>query len=91
MIHVKQLNIANIERVVQMSSDLVSIITSVGFPIVACVAMGYYVKYVSDQNRKDIHDMNELHRAEMSDITSALNNNTVALEKLCTMLEKSDS
>lgn len=91
MFHVKQLNIANTERVVQMSSDLVSIITSVGFPIVACVAMGYYVKYVSDQNRKDIHDMNELHRAEMSDITLALNNNTVALEKLCTMLEKSDN
>lgn len=90
MFHVKQLNIAYYERVVQMNSDLVSIITSVGFPIVACVAMGYYVKYVSDQNRKDIHDMNELHRAEMSDITSALNNNTVALEKLCTMLEKSE-
>lgn len=73
-----------------MNSDLVSIITSVGFPIVACIAMGYYVKYVTDQNRKDIHDMNELHRNEMADITSALNNNTIALEKLCTMLEKSD-
>lgn len=89
--HVKQLNIAKTERVVQMISDLVPIITSVGFPIVACVAMGYYVKYVTDENRKDIHDMNELHRSEMADITSALNNNTVALEKLCTMLEKSDS
>lgn len=71
-----------------MSSELVSIITSVGFPIVACVAMGYYVKYVTDQNRKDIHDMNEVHRQEMADITSALNNNTVALEKLCTMLDQ---
>ena len=70
-----------------MNSDLVGIITSVGFPIVACIAMGYYVKYMTDQNRKDINNMNELH--EMADITSALNNNTIALEKLCTMLEKS--
>ena len=74
----------------RMNSDIVGIITSVGFPIVACIAMGYYVKYVTDQNRKDIHDMNELHRQEMSDITSALNNNTVALEKLCTMLDKGE-
>jgi hypothetical protein len=72
-----------------MNSDLVGIITSVGFPIVACIAMGYYVKYMTDQNRKDINNMNELHRNEMADITSALNNNTIALEKLCTMLEKS--
>lgn len=73
-----------------MNSDIVGIITSVGFPIVACIAMGYYVKYVTDQNRKDIHNMNELHREEMSEITSALNNNTVALEKLCTMLDKGE-
>ena len=73
-----------------MNSDIVGFITSVGFPIVACIAMGYYVKYVTDQNRKDIHDMNELHRQEMSDITLALNNNTVALEKLCTMLDKGE-
>ena len=72
-----------------MNSDLVGMITSVGFPIVACIAMGYYLKHVTDQNRKDIHKMNELHRNEMADITSALNNNTIALEKLCTMLEKS--
>lgn len=71
-----------------MDANIVNIITSVGFPIVACVAMGYYVKYVTDQNRKDIHDMNELHRQEMSDITTALNNNTIALEKLCSMLGK---
>lgn len=71
-----------------MNTDIINIITSVGFPIVACVAMGYYVKYVTDQNRKDIHDMNELHRQEMSDITTALNNNTIALEKLCSMIGK---
>ena len=52
-----------------MNSDLVGFITSVGFPIVACIAMGYYVKYVTDQSRKDIHDMNELHRNEMVEIT----------------------
>lgn len=63
-------------------NDIVSIITTVGFPIACCVAMGYYVKYVTDKNREQIADMNRQHKEEMSTITSALNNNTVALQKL---------
>ena len=63
-------------------NDIVSIITTVGFPIACCVAMGYYVKYVTDKNREQIADMNRQHKEEMATITDALNNNTVALQKL---------
>lgn len=63
-------------------NDIVSIITTVGFPIACCVAMGYYVKYVTDKNREQIADMNRQHKEEMSTITEALNNNTIAIQKL---------
>ena len=31
--------------------DIVTIIQGVGFPIVMCGAMAYYVKYITDKNR----------------------------------------
>ena len=52
------------------------------FPIVACIAMGWYVKYIQDNYRKDIQELSENHREEMNKVTSALNNNTLALQKL---------
>lgn len=58
-------------------------ITTVGFPIVCCVAMMWYVKYSTDQNREEVAKLNEQHKQEMSEVTQAINNNTVALTKLC--------
>lgn len=52
-------------------------ITQVGFPIVMCCAMAWYVKYSADS-----------HKAEMKEVTNALNNNTIALQKLCDRFEK---
>ena len=61
-------------------------ITTVGFPIVCCGAMMYYVKYSNDRNREDISKLNSDHKEEMNQITQALNNNTVALQRLCDKL-----
>lgn len=61
------------------TNGIITVIQSVGFPIVMCGAMGWYVKYITDK-----------HNAEMQSITSALNNNTVALTKLCEKLERND-
>lgn len=52
------------------------------FPIVACVMMGWYVKYTQDNYRKDIQDLSKNHKEEIDKVTSALNNNTLALQKL---------
>ena len=62
---------------------LTTIITTVGFPIVACGAMGWYVKYISDRHCKEVQQLNEQHQEEMKQVTEALNNNTLALQKLC--------
>ena len=64
-------------------NDIITIITTVGFPIVACGAMGWYVKYISDRHSTEVQQLNEQHQEEMKQVTEALNNNTLALQKLC--------
>lgn len=63
--------------------DIMQMISSVGFPIACCIAMAYYVKDQSDKNREQIEEMNEKHKEEILQVTEAVNNNTVALTKLC--------
>ena len=55
---------------------------TLGFPIVCAVAMAWYVQYMTDRNRDDIDKLNEQHQQEMKEVTTALNNNTLALQKL---------
>lgn len=64
-------------------NTLTTLIGSFGFPIFACVAMGWYVKYQTDQNKIETQKMREEHAKDMEKVTVAINNNTIALEKLC--------
>lgn len=81
-----------------MWNDVIQAITSVGFPIVACGAMGWFVYDTTNKNRKEMSDLishhrdevsvlNGQHKEEMLSVTEAVNNNTLALEKLCTLME----
>ena len=72
------------------SADILSAITTVGFPIVMCLAMCYYILKVNDQHTKDMLSLNEKHQQEISDITTAINNNTIAIQKLCDKLDLGD-
>lgn len=68
----------------------VQAVTQVGFPIVCCGAMMWYVKYSTDKNREEVDKLNEQHRQEMTDMTTAVNNNTVVLTRLCEILKSGD-
>lgn len=70
-----------------MWQDIIQAISSVGFPIACAVAMGVYVKYIGDKNREQISEMNTIHKTEMNSIKEALQNNTIALQKLTDYLE----
>ena len=59
-----------------------TLIGTYGFPVIACCVMGWYVKYTPDRHREELNRLNEQHRTEMNDIKEALNNNTLALQKL---------
>lgn len=69
-------------------NDIITLITTVGFPIVACGAMGWYVKHVSDQHREDMTHEREQHADEVKATTEAINNNTLALQKLTDYIER---
>ena len=54
------------------ASSIITVVSQVGFPIAMCLVMAWYVKYTNDQ-----------HKEEIDKITEALNNNTLAVQKLC--------
>lgn len=65
----------------------IQVITAVGFPIFACLAMGYFIKNQIDSYRSDIKELQNDHKQEISKVTEALNNNTIALQKLVDKIE----
>lgn len=69
-------------------SGLAQMVTQVGFPIVMCGAMAWYVKYTTDKNREQLDKLNLQHAKEMDSVTEALQNNTLALQNLTSMLAK---
>lgn len=64
-------------------NDIVTIITTVGFPIFSFLVAGLALKYVYDRERKSLDDtINKL-----SDLTSAVNHNSEVIARLA---EKED-
>lgn len=64
-------------------NDIVSLVSTVGFPIVACLGLGWYVKYTTDQNNAEVKEMRVEYQTQIDKVTEALNNNTLALQRLC--------
>lgn len=61
------------------ASTLIQIVGSLGFPIAACIAVFWYLMKESEN-----------HKEEMNKLSEALQNNTIALTKLCDELEKGE-
>ena len=64
-------------------------ISTVGFPIVCFIMCGWYVKYREDKNDEKLDKLNTQHDEESKQMIAALNNNTLALQKLTDKLEES--
>lgn len=69
-------------------NEIVQLISTVGFPIVACLLLGWYVKYQTDNYRSEVQDIQKEHREEVQKMTEAINNNTVALTQLCEKIKE---
>ena len=63
-------------------------VSTVGFPIVMCLIFIYYVKYLTDKNAAQIDKLQDQHRQETSELTKAVENNTLALTRLLDKLDK---
>ena len=57
-------------------NGIVQVIQTVGFPIAMCLTLAWYVKYQQDENKKTLENL-----------TTVLNNNTIALTKISEKLE----
>lgn len=68
--------------------DWMQLISSVCFPVVACVALAFYVRYIVDAYRAEVRELRKEHQEEISKITEALNHNTEAITKLTFKLDK---
>lgn len=61
--------------------DIMTLVGSVGFPIVACVGLGYFIV-------KQLSDMTKTHKEEIDQLRTCLENNTLAIQRLIDKLDK---
>ena len=80
-------------------TDFVQLVANYGLPAIMCAVMMYYVKYREDKNddrmdaqnirhKDEIEKLAETNKQSLADITQALNNNTLALQKLADYMER---
>lgn len=69
---------------------IITAIGSLGFPIVACCAMGYFFAKVNENYRQDIKEINQNHKAEIDNMVQAINNNTLVIQQLLDKMEKEE-
>ena len=63
-------------------SVIVTMIGSLGFPIVACVFIAIFFSRTQDNYRADIKEMQMTHKAETDKMTEAINNNNLLLQQI---------
>lgn len=71
-----------------MADTFLTILGNYVFPIVACCAMAYFVKYMYDQTNLRVDKLSEQHKNEVDTLSEVIKNNTVALEKMNILIER---
>lgn len=71
--------------------DITTMISTVGFPIVACIGLAWFCKYMIDQNNKHIEKMFNMYDQANRENRDAIEACTKAIEKLCDKIDKEDS
>ena len=66
----------------------IQIISSLGFPIMAAIACGWFIKYQMDQYKQDLKDIRTEHKEEIRDLQEVITQNTLVLQKLCDKLDE---
>ena len=64
------------------ANTLITMIGSLGFPIVACIGIAYFFAKANDNYRMDMKEASVRHKEEIDKMSEAINNNTKALELL---------
>ena len=67
---------------------ITSLIGSIGFPIVMCLILIYYIKYLTEKNTEALSSVIEKHKEESADFKVAIDNNTKAIEMLSQKIDQ---
>lgn len=70
------------------ANTIITMIGSLGFPIVACIGMAYFFTKINENYRQDVKELGNMNKAEIDKLTEAVNNNTIALTKLVEKLDR---
>lgn len=68
-------------------NDILQIIGSYGFPILACCAIAWYFNKINENYRNDLKEINASHKEEVKAMTEAIANNTLVIQKLVDSLD----
>lgn len=69
---------------------ILTAISSFGFPIVMCLVVCFYVKYIIDKNNEQLERITARHQEESKEMTKAIENNTIAITTLISKISKED-
>lgn len=67
---------------------IITMIGSLGFPIVACIGIAFFFRQANENYRQDMKEASSRHKEEIDKMSEAINNNTKALELLIQKIDK---
>lgn len=73
-----------------MINDIATLISTVGFPIAACIGLGWFCKYMIDKNNESTNRMFDMYDKTNSENREAIEKLTTAVDKLCEKIDKED-
>lgn len=68
-------------------NEVMTMITTVGFPIVACIGLAWFCKYMLDQQQKNVDKMFEMYDKSNAENREAIKACTEAINRLSDKLE----
>ena len=66
---------------------LLTFLQTIGFPICMCLAMGWFVYYMYNQNMEQIKTLTKEHQEETKELKGAIENNTIAITQMIEVIK----
>lgn len=70
--------------------SIINLLEQYGIAVVLCLLMAYFVKYMFDKFVSLLDAEQKSHKQEMQTVTEALNNNTIALQRLSDLINEQE-
>ena len=72
--------------------NIESLIGNYAFPIIACIVMAWYIKYITDKNKEDMDNLNKKYQEVIyeykDELKNTINNNTRVMQMLCDKIDR---